>query len=103
MKTHVCIGGPVHEIEVDGRTYRFEMHSYFGPIPLNARDEEMRSVPRKLWTAIQRWMDCGEEFHANGRCKWSPVPDPREGMVHLGGNHYASPDVAKALGKDPTP
>lgn len=51
----VCLltGGPTHSVTVSGKKYRFEMHRYSGPIPVNQDGSERLSpVTRGFWVAV---------------------------------------------------
>jgi hypothetical protein len=62
----VCLSGPYLTIDVDGREVLFEMHSYFGPMPLNKRTEEpLERIPRGFWEAFDRWVSGGKLVDGN--------------------------------------
>lgn len=66
---NVTFNGPIYSIEVDGKTYRFEMHSYFGPLAVNKNDSIKKAPwPSAVWKAIQLWIDLGEKVDAESRC-----------------------------------
>lgn len=51
-RTVVCVGWPVFLFE----GYLFEVHQYFGPMPLNKRTHEPRStVPAGFWKMWSRF------------------------------------------------
>lgn len=93
----ILLGGPVLTIAVDGVDYRFEMHPYFGPMPVTKRDRERRLGSRhRFWVAVTAWDRQGKKVSGE-RCEWQEPPSPLDGMVHLGGKHYGSPAVAAGL------
>ncbi len=66
----LCLAGPTISIVVDGKEYLFEIHRYHGPLPLN-KDGSCRQSdwPRKVWDAVQDWIDRGEPVDDEGRCQ----------------------------------
>jgi hypothetical protein len=62
---HISFGGPELLIDVNGKTMRFEMHSYFGPQPVTANGNEMVRIPAKFWDAWERWDKGGRIVDGN--------------------------------------
>lgn len=72
---HICIGGPTHEIEVDGRTIRFEFHRYLGPTFLNKQEEPIKFPTKENapeWRGFRKWFGV---YHALGKA-WGMVCHP---------------------------
>lgn len=61
----ICIldGGPLYQIYVDGKWILFEDHHYCGPMPLDRRDLEPRTLgPRhKFWAKVTEWYKAGKK------------------------------------------
>lgn len=57
----MSVGGPILKITLDsGRVVHFEIHNYFGPMPLNQRTGcELSRCPAGFWDAILRWQEGG--------------------------------------------
>ena len=53
----VTMCGPFLLMPVEkDRSVLFEMHHYFGPIPLSKRtEEELRRIPKGFWPAYEKW------------------------------------------------
>ena len=47
----ICVSGPVYLFE----EFKFEIHSYFGPIKLKKDGGPMKRQGRKFFTAAERW------------------------------------------------
>ena len=54
------IGGPDLLMPVGDKLMKFEMHNYFGPMPLNRKGEEMRRVPLAFYKSLDRWVAGGK-------------------------------------------
>ncbi len=54
---HMMLGGATLVIKTHGRSYKFEMHTYFGPCPLTPVTEEPtdKDHGKKFWDAFERW------------------------------------------------
>ena len=86
---HTTINGPGFHIDswgvnefkiiVDGREYRFEDSSRFGPA-LHKKDGSLRAKPwlnekHPFWRAHDLWRLQGRQVGADGVCKWrEPIP-----------------------------
>jgi len=68
------LGGPDRKIVVDGKTWRFEMHPYCGPMLLREDGEPRKSqfgyATKKFWDAVTFWAQQGERVDANSICLW---------------------------------
>lgn len=92
----ICKGGEclalsiqLLSIDVDGKRWHFEMHSYFGPAALNSQGEVAARQPgprHPFWTAVTLWHQQGRKVEG-GLCVWAKPP--KEKLVHLGGSNYA--------------
>ena len=51
MRTILCVGGDVYEYA----GYRFEMHSYFGPVRVSKKTGSPVSQDSKFYEAVERW------------------------------------------------
>ena len=94
----LMMGGPNLNIEVDGKRWRFEMHSRFGPMVVNAVGDPIDNQPgprSKFWTAVTRWAEQGSHIDAKGVCVWVEPIQPD--LIHLGGPNYAAAGSALAL------
>lgn len=99
----LTVGGPEHTIEVDGKDYRFEMHSRFGSMPLNKRGDPKELGPRhKFWIAVTCWAQQGRRIGEDGKCIWGPEPDPTTGFIKVGRN-WLSPKVYESVFGNPPP
>jgi hypothetical protein len=82
----VLMGGPEHDISVNGKIYHFEMHPYCGPIALNKRNgEALKHQFGPFLEAASLWAQQGRRVE-NGMCIWDREPKPI--LKHLGGRHY---------------
>ena len=82
----VCIlkGGPDRTIEVDGKDYYFEMNPRVGPCPQTKRRAERKTPwPRKVWAAVQIWIEQGKQLDAEEYCVWTIRGDWYEEYAHL--------------------
>lgn len=85
---HLSVGGPDRTIQVDGVRYRFEMHPYCGPCPLDDDGEPLEepdAFPKRFWEAVSHWAK-NQKTDADGLCIWEWPPEPI--TTHLGGRHY---------------
>jgi hypothetical protein len=54
----VCLGGPCYEFE----GHLFEVHSYFGPVPLNRQTLAAKvRIPKSFWGAWERFETLSQE------------------------------------------
>ena len=101
----LCIlgGGDEYAIHIDGEVYRFEFHDRFGPLPLTKTGRERSLGPKhKFWTVVTWWSQQGRRVDENGVCIWEQPKSEFEGLVHLGGRNWGSPEMARSLGiKEP--
>lgn len=67
---HISLGGAILEMPLpNGKTQLFEMHNYFGPIPVSrvTHDPLQRNPSKAFWLAFARWTVGGELVDGN-RC-----------------------------------
>lgn len=53
-----CMGGPIIEHTYEGRVWRWEQHSYFGPWPVTRTGEPWKRAPgerSQFWRAYEDW------------------------------------------------
>ena len=84
------VGGPELTIETHGRVYRFEWHSYCGPMPVD-RNGNGRHLGHRdpFWVAVSHWAEQGKKLDENRRAIWEePKPAPPEDLVRVGRNLY---------------
>jgi hypothetical protein len=85
-------GGPVHTIIAGGRSFRFEMHPYCGPVSVGRDGGECKNQPgprSKFWEAVGLWHEQGRRLDGEGRCVWEyPPPLPPLKLIHMGGRNY---------------
>ena len=90
---HLSLGGRTIVMPIGkSKTVLFEMHNYFGPIPLNKRtDEPMDRIPKAFWDAFERW-DLGGKMMDGDTCvtpSWcEECGGHGDKTRHLGGRHY---------------
>jgi hypothetical protein len=89
---HVDFGGDELLMPVGGKTVLFEMHHYFGPVPLNKKTGSgLENIPKGFWDAWERW-DLGGKLVNENVCvvpEWCSLCRGRgEEVRHLGGRHY---------------
>lgn len=73
---HISWPGPVYSIDVGKRTYRFELHRYFGPTIIDRRGEPKVYQPperSQFWPAFAAWEKQGQRVTAEGKCIWTPA------------------------------
>lgn len=71
----ICFGGPTLEIDVGGRIMAFEMHRYFGPIPLNKKTQDpLERIPSAFWKAYEQWK-AGGKLVDGARCVIPQAPE----------------------------
>lgn len=52
----ITVGGPELLMPVGLRTVLFEMHQYFGPVPMSkTTGSALANIPRGFWDAFERW------------------------------------------------
>ena len=86
----VTMGGPEYKIRAGGREFLFELHSYFGPIVLGKRGQEI-AIPKEkspFWDAFHWWVKQGKQVGADGYCIFKWEMQPVNIIKHLGGRHY---------------
>lgn len=93
----VSVGGPERTILVGGQTWHFEMHHYFGPMPIKKRTGAGRDGTKAFWEAVTYWAQQGERLDEAGVCVYdTPQPKP---LYHLGGRNYTEdPAMAARFG-----
>lgn len=52
---HVALAGPILKMPVGDKVIDFEMHRYFGPMPLRKDGEVRERIPRGFWVAFEAW------------------------------------------------
>lgn len=102
---HLSMGGPILLIPVgsSGKTVAFEMHSYFGPIPVSKRTyDPLSNVPSGFWKAFELW-EMGGKMVMENICVIPVQCDHCDGlgfMVDLSsGRAIAGPKCPKCDGK----
>lgn len=72
----LLLGGPEYKIQIGATTYRFEMHCYCGPMPINHDGSERHLEPTHgFWEIVTFWIKQGERVE-NGRAVWEyPKPE----------------------------
>lgn len=70
----ITLASRVYEIVAhNGRTYRFEWHTYLGPTFLKKDGEPLEVYPSErhpVWPAFNLWTAQGSLVDQNGRCVW---------------------------------
>lgn len=56
---HVSLAGPILKMPIGSKLIDFEMHRYFGPIPLRKDGEVRERIPRGFWDAFEAWDKVG--------------------------------------------
>ena len=89
---HINYGGPVYYIYVRGKLRPFEMHSYFGPIPLHLKTlDPLEREPPGFWKSIEWWEMGGKRMEGN-QCLIPPWCKSCEGtgyeLEHWGGRNH---------------
>ncbi len=60
---HISFGGPIYFMPVKGKMRPFEMHSYFGPIPVHAKTHDpIEKVPASFWSSYELWDQGGRQM-----------------------------------------
>lgn len=77
MDKMICVltGGPMFDIQVNGKRYHFEMHPYCGPTLQSNEFLEAASL----------WAQQGQKVE-DGLCVWHHPP--KDILKHLGGRHW---------------
>ena len=92
LPVHLCLGGNLQTIVVNGKSYFFEMHEYCGPFVASKKDwsilKNQPGARSPFWPAVTAWDKQGRRVDENGVCIWEPVVEPELRTVHLAGNHY---------------
>lgn len=69
---HLCFGGPIRRMLVNGRYVTFEMHRYLGPIRVHGTTGEPTkrdfAEGSPFWPLFERWVAGGEKVDDRGRC-----------------------------------
>lgn len=65
---HISLAGPILKMPVGGKLINFEMHRYFGPIPLRNDGEVRGRIPRGFWDAFEAWTRIGKPLLGNVCC-----------------------------------
>ena len=98
----LLVGGADRTIAVGGADYLFEDHPHMGPCPLRLLKRKgqppittERDLPPEhpFWAAVSRWYEEGKQIGPDGRCIWTPAPDPMAGALHVGGKHWMFPPL----------
>jgi hypothetical protein len=70
---HICFGGPMRKILVNGKPFLFEDHHYCGPLPCRADGSERKLGNKSpFWDAVTRWYQSGKKIGADGFCELRP-------------------------------
>lgn len=78
----VTVGGPLREITVRGKTWRFEMHSYCGPMLCDLKGNGLKREPAHVLDAISLWAQQGQRLEQRPAplpplCVWDHKPTER--------------------------
>lgn len=89
---YIDYGGDELLMPVLGKLMLFEMHHYFGPIPLSKKTgSSLTNIPRGFWDAWERW-DLGGKLVNENVCvvpNWCAACRGRgEELEHLGGRNW---------------
>lgn len=66
----VTAGGPLREISVRGKRWRFEMHRALGPMLVDLKGNALKREPLYVLEAISLWAQQGERLEPR------PEPNP---------------------------
>ncbi len=82
IAAHVDIGGDFLLLPLaNGKEVLFEMHKWFGPIPVSKlTGEELRRIPGGFWDAFERWWNCGK-LVVGDRCVFEGGESNSSGVV----------------------
>lgn len=86
-----CFSDPdIYRIYVNGKTYTFDFSERFGPSKCKKNGDicSVQNFSGNIYDAIQYWFDQGKQVSPEGLCIWDEPPDPHEGAIHIGGNHW---------------
>lgn len=87
---HISWAGPERFItDAKGKHWKFEMHSYCGPIVLGIGGDPIDTQPgpkSPFWHAVTRWAQDGQRLDEKGECVWDEEPQPI--LEHIIGKHY---------------
>jgi hypothetical protein len=83
----LCCGSvaPTYLIEADGRDWRFELHSHFGPATVRRNGDLTTEQPGErspFWKAFELWIEQDKRVDGH-RALW--VPKPKERAEKHGG------------------
>lgn len=83
----LSVGGPDHEISVNGQLIKFEMHPWSGPTLLNSKGDpcDNQQYDHPFWEAVSWWAQQGKRTE-NGLCIWDHPSEPI--TKHIGGKNY---------------
>lgn len=73
------------DIQVDGKRFHFEWHSFCGPVNLNKNGDPAKLQPQRFLYAASQWNAQGRKME-NGLCVWYYEPEPI--LKHMGGRNY---------------
>lgn len=65
---HVSLAGPILKMPVGNKVIPFEMHRYFGPMPLRKDGEARVRTPQRFWDACEAWIRCGKTMIGDVCC-----------------------------------
>jgi hypothetical protein len=86
---HMSLAGPEHFItDAKGNRWKFEMHSYCGPIVLGIDGDPMDTQPgpkSPFWHAVTRWAQGGHRLSGID-CIWEEEVLLK--IEHIVGKHY---------------
>lgn len=91
---HLAIGGPTLFLFVGVERFAFEMHNYFGPMPLTPKTLEptCKLPPQRFWDAYERW-ELGGKLVAGSIC------DVPEWCQHCEGKGHTISDTKTRIGR----
>jgi hypothetical protein len=81
VRAILTVGGPVREISVRGKRWRFEMHSYCGPMLMDLKGDALKREPGYVLNAISLWAQQGQRLEQRPEpnpplCVWDHEPEP---------------------------
>jgi hypothetical protein len=77
LRGTMMLAGPPILIDTSRGVVAFEWHSYCGPMPVDRRNGNSRSLPpsHPFWNAVQRWLEAGASLtEGRGRQLWASKP-----------------------------